>query len=42
MALGSDIAAGSPIYPPVSEPSAAVTQRAPTAAPEPEDEPPVQ
>ncbi len=33
--------AGSRIEPPVSEPSAAGTSRAPTAAPEPDDEPPV-
>src|ERR1051325_4899828 len=33
--------AGMRIEPPVSEPSAAGTSRAPTAAPEPEDEPPV-
>src|ERR1044071_1959162 len=33
--------AGRRIEPPVSEPSAAGTSRAPTAAPEPEDDPPV-
>src|SRR5947209_13337208 len=33
--------AGSRIEPPVSEPSAAWTRRAPTAVPEPDDEPPV-
>src|SRR6478735_9631316 len=33
--------AGRRIEPPVSEPSAAGTSRAPTAAPEPDDEPPV-
>src|SRR5688500_12759147 len=33
--------AGRRIEPPVSEPSAAGTSRAPTAEPEPEDEPPV-
>ena len=42
MPVTPQMPAGRRIEPPVSDPSAAVTHRALTAAPDPEDEPPVQ